>query len=112
MWFLKGWAPTRVVFRHTQTPPSGRRDFRWVRLADNSTSPCDPPGVPLKPMEGGGNCLQPMLWHAQELQPQPGAPRVYQAAAPTPTQGWAGYYVELFFDAALPGTRFQVLCVL
>jgi hypothetical protein len=96
--------PHRVVMRHTETLQAERVDFRWVRLADNETRPCTPPGIPIKPMEGGGNCLQPMVWQATQLVHQPGKPREFRASPPRAKQEghYVGYYVELFFASRLP----------
>lgn len=121
----RGPAPTRVALRHAQTLQTARRDFRWVRLAGtNDTAPCRLPGVPIKPVEGGGNCLEPIVWRSTSLEPQPQqhtrgpaaaqdaaangrttaapAPRalVYKATPPAPRSGhWTGYFVELSFPS-------------
>ena len=36
----KGAKPSEVYLRHAQTLSDKRRDFRWVRLANETTSPC------------------------------------------------------------------------
>jgi hypothetical protein len=82
--------PTSVVLRHATTLQKHRRDFRWVRRADdrpthalillleypltylyyyrwvrqanNHTEACRLPDIPLKKPFLGGNCLQPIIW--------------------------------------------------
>ena len=101
--------PSKVLLRHAQTK-SERRDFRWVRLADNSTKPCSvlQGEIPLtSPVEGGGNCLVPMFWHSETLKPtvsandDPHAPLTYTAQPPQPTKTghFVGYFIELFFPS-------------
>jgi len=95
---------TRVVLRHAQTLSTERRDFRWVRLADNKTSPCRLPEIHLHKPIFGGNCLVPIVWHSQTLKPQTaveGGETVYVGTPPAPKTGyWTGYYVEVYFSAA------------
>ena len=103
---------TKVVLRHAQTLQAARRDFRWVRLADPAmpSSKCSLPGIPIPPVEGGGNCLQPMLWHSVELKPVAGRPNVYKATPPAPTKAghWVGYYIEALAQSPqLPLSQFQ-----
>merc|ERR1719506_3620235 len=77
---------------------SNRRDFRWVRKADNETEPCTFPQHQLeKPVFGGGNCLVPIIWLGRTLHGEGG---VYTALPPEPKKGhWTGYYVEVYFPS-------------
>ena len=93
-----GVEPEHVYLRHAQTLSNARRDFRWVRLANETTSPCKLPGIKLKhDVEGGGNCLQPMLWHKVKL--SKGADGLYTATPPPPTKDghYTGYYIEMIY---------------
>jgi len=95
--------PTRVVFRHVQTL-SKRRDFRWVRLSNASAGdPCKLPGVPVGPVEGGGNCLQPMIFLGHDLHGTKRASDNATSYVGVPKQPWAGhytgYYIELFYPS-------------
>lgn len=91
----------KVVLRHAETFSSQRRDFRWVRMANNRTGKCTFPEVPLKKsVFGGGNCLVPILWGGTTLTAAPGQPNVYKAIPPEPKKGrWTGYYIEVFFPS-------------
>ena len=98
-----GAQPMSVHLRHGQTMQDLRRDFRWVRLANNRTQPCTFPFIPLPDGKElfGGNCLQLILWRNVELKES--APGVYRASPPEPTPGfWTGYFVSLFFEADTP----------
>ena len=95
--------PSKVVLRHAQTISKTRRDFRWVKLSNNSTLPCTWPCIKLNSTyEGGGNCLQPILWDGQTLHPaqrrQGNNSTTWSAtpAAPLP-EHWRGYFIELYF---------------
>ena len=100
-------AHTKVVLRHGQTLSNERRDFRWIRQANNFTGNCTLPDVPLKkPMEGG-NCVQPIVWLGKTLTEEPGAPGVFKATPPEPKAGhWTGYYIEVYFPSS-NGPDFQ-----
>eukprot|EP01052_Picozoa_sp_SAG31_P048944 SAG31_NODE_10485_length_1132_cov_2.338819_2_plen_189_part_01 len=94
--------PTKVWLQHAQTLQTHRRDFRWVRMASNTTGACTLPGIPLSKPLFGGNCLQPILWHNITLEPQDerheaiNGDVVYRGVPPRPSPGrWTGYYVEL-----------------
>lgn len=90
----------KVELRHASTLTDVRRDFRWVRLAGNDTTPCDLPDIKLPKPIFGGNCIQPILWTGIVLNQT--APGVYSATPPAPRGGrWTGYYVELFFKSSL-----------
>jgi len=109
----EGRAHGKVVLRHAQTLQSDRRDFRWVKLADNTTAPdtnCKLPGVKIPPVEGGGNCVQPIVWTGKTLSADATNPRVYRATPPAPTRAghWVGYYVEVFFPSQLAHSEYQV----
>jgi len=92
---------TKVVMRHAQTLQTERRDFRWVRLANTSdTAPCSLPGISIPPQEGGGNCVQPVVWTSETLTASAASPLLFKASPPAPRQGhWTGYYVEVFFPS-------------
>ena len=88
----------KVVLRHAQTLTSERRDFRWVRLANNDTGACTLPDVPLKKPVDGGNCLQPVVWLGTTLDEDPSTPGLFTATPPEPKNGhWTGYYIEVYF---------------
>ena len=105
--------PSKVVLFHAETLQSERRDFRWVRLANNVTGPCVLPGLPLQKPLFGGNCIQPIIWHSQTLTPQPpdteaqeeeeaaAAVLRYEGVPPHPSVAgrWVGYYIELHFPS-------------
>ena len=57
----------KVVLRHSQTLQDVRRDFRWVRQANNYTQACKWPFIPLKKPLFGGNCIQPIIWYGTTL---------------------------------------------
>ena len=96
--------PSKVYFRTGQTA-SERRDFRWVRMANNETGECSVAHgeVPLAPMEGGGNCLVPRFWAKDALEPHRSSQGAftYTATPPMPTKPghFVGYYMELFFPS-------------
>lgn len=95
----------KVVLRHAETISDVRRDFRWVRLSGNDTTPCKAPEIPLKKPVFGGNCLQLIFWDGDELKTSsaPGTDQVYVANAPHPKKSgtWTGYYIEVFFKSPL-----------
>ena len=107
-----GPAPEHVYLRHAQTLSDKRRDFRWVRIVNESTGDkCSLPGIPLKKkVEGGGNCLQPMFWHKDRLSPSAttsveptdghaAAGAVYTGTPPAPKKGhYTGYYIEMIYE--------------
>ena len=128
-------APSKVLLRHAQTSSSTRRDFRWVRLAGaNGTAKCSllHGEISIKPIEGGGNCVVPMVWHGVELQPAlsstaddeatlvesrqaaptaaASAPLTFTATPPQPTKPghYTGYYLELFFPSKHVKGKLQV----
>jgi hypothetical protein len=99
-----GPKPEKVVLRHARTLSKTRRDFRWVRLANASgPSACKLPDIPLKKeVEGGGNCLQPILWGKTHLHAR--SDGSYKGTPPDPPSGhWMGYYIELIYPSELPG---------
>ena len=98
--------PTKVVLRHAQTLQAELRDFRAVRLDDNTsaTKRCTSPGKNIPAGEGGGNCLQPIVWYPRKLKAEKGpaaAPYTFKATPPAPTTPghWVGYYIELYFPS-------------
>jgi hypothetical protein len=96
--------PSKVVLRHAQTLQSKLRDFRWVRLDDNTsaTERCVKPGKLIPPGEGGGNCFEPIVWYPKPLTAESKAqPNVFKAKPPAPTKAgrWVGYYIELYFPS-------------
>jgi hypothetical protein len=56
-----------VLLRHASTLQDKRRDFRWVRQANNHTEACKLPDIPLKKPFLGGNCLQVGLSNSRSL---------------------------------------------
>lgn len=74
--------PSKVTLYHAETLQSERRDFRWVRLASNTTGACKLPDLPLAKPLFGGNCIQPIIWHGQTLT---AAPDSAQAPGQAPT---------------------------
>jgi len=58
-----------VYFRHAETLSSVRRDFRFVRQANNHTEPCNYPWfkLPFGINVQGGDCAQVALWHSYKL---------------------------------------------
>lgn len=97
----------KVVLRHAQTISSVRRDFRWVRLANNETEPCKLPEIPLSKPVFGGNCIQPIIWLGKTLSPSAGGSgeeTSYIVTPPEPKAGhWTGYYVEVYFTSPAAG---------
>lgn len=92
--------PTKVLLRYAETLQDVRRDFRWVRSANNDTQPCTKPFIPLPTPVFGGNCLQPIIWRKKMLNATSADPRTFTAVPPEPKSGyWIGYYVELYFGA-------------
>ena len=94
--------PSKVVLYHAETLQSERRDFRWVRLANNQTGLCKLPDIPLPKPLFGGNCLQPIIWHSVNLTAQAGAALTYTGTPPRPSKEgrWVGYYIELHFPSS------------
>lgn len=91
--------PSKVVLRHAQSL-SERRDFRWIRLSNETTSPCTLPGFKVKKVEGGGDCAQPIIWFGKTLHPEDDGS--FLATPPSPRHGrYTGYYVELFYPSTL-----------
>jgi PhoPQ-activated pathogenicity-related protein len=97
----EGMAHGKVVLRHAQTMQDVRRDFRWVRQANNHTQACKWPFIPLKKPLFGGNCIQPIIWLGTTLKPTVKGGNVYRAEAPKPKKEghWTGYYVEMYFPS-------------
>eukprot|EP00908_Phaeocystis_cordata_P015448 Transcript_26603.p1 GENE.Transcript_26603~~Transcript_26603.p1 ORF type:complete len:529 (-),score=185.38 Transcript_26603:1381-2967(-) len=97
--------PSKARLRFAETISTTRRDFRWVRAANASLpgDECELPDVPLeKPVFGGGNCLQPIVWEAEELKPTsaPDGGLTYAANPKPPKPGhWRGYYIELSYPS-------------
>ena len=91
-----GTAHGKVVMHYAQTMQNVRRDWRWIRQANNRTQPCDPPFVPTAdPID---NCMQPIVWLDAVLEPS--APGVYTATPPPPMDGyWMGYFIEVTFPS-------------
>jgi len=88
----------KVVLRHAMTLQNKRRDFRWVRLANEDTGNCTLPDIPMKKPIEGGNCIQPIIWLGKTLSAVEGTTNVYKAKPPMPLPGfWTGYYIEVFF---------------
>ena len=77
----------KVVLRHATTLQNKRRDFRWVRLANNDTGACTFPDIPLSPPLFGGNCLQPVIWLGKTLAADSDDKNTYSATVPTPANG-------------------------
>ena len=104
----RGEKPERVTLRHAQTLSDQRRDFRWVRLANETSSPCHLPGISLpKPIMGGGDCVQPMYWHETVLTPL--ADGTYTATPPDPKEGhFTGYFVELIYPQDAMKNHLQI----
>lgn len=92
-----GVNPSKVVLHTAMTLQQDRRDFRWVRLASNSSSPCISPDIPLPKPVFGGNCLQPILWTTTKLEVTEGG--LYTFTPPPNTPKWMGYYIEVFFPS-------------
>ena len=78
--------PTSVVLRHAATLQSKRRDFRWVRQANNHTEACNLPDVPLKKPFLGGNCLQPIVWLGINLTETTPGSGIYEGMPPQAIQ--------------------------
>ena len=98
----KGMVHGKVVLRHATTFSTVRRDFRWVRLANDATGACNLPEIKIPPVsEGGGNCLVPIIWEGTTLQPiDASTPNVYVGIPPTPKKGhWKGYYIEVYYPS-------------
>ena len=93
----------RVTMRYAHTLQSKLRDFRWVRLANTKNGECDFPGIKLKkPVYGGGNCIQPIVWLEKHLHEKEG---VYRAVPPQPRDGkWVGYYIQVHYESGFQET--------
>jgi len=91
--------PVDQVILHTgHTTQAMRRDFRWVRLANNQTGACKFPDIPLPKPIFGGNCLQPIIWNNITL--ETATPGVYRFTPPSPPPApWMGYYIEMKFPS-------------
>lgn len=70
-------------------------------------SDCTLPGFKVGPVEGGGNCAQPMFWHGITIEPKDTsidgvATKSYTALPPVPKPGhFTGYYVEIYFPSGV-----------
>ena len=91
--------PKHVRMWHTSTFQSERRDFRWVRQANDRTPACTFPYIPLKPAHGA-NCLQLTMWLKKNLEEV--SENTYSAIPPESAFGWTGYYIEVVFDGDGP----------
>ena len=121
-----GAAPEHVYLRHVQTLSGERRDFRWVRIVNETTGDkCSLPGIKLKhKVEGGGNCLQPMIWRKSTLSPTKeamhsmedpqlmaggGGGKVFTGTPPKPKEGhFTGYYIELIYPRTDAGGQLKI----
>ena len=110
-----GAPPPAKVYLRTDETASKRRDFRWVRMANNETGECSilHKEVPIAPMEGGGNCVVPRFWKKTALVPtSPGnGELVFAATPPTPSRKghFVGYYIEMLFDSShAPRAQFML----
>lgn len=90
-------SPSKVVLHTAKTLQQERRDFRWVRLANNQTGACVLPDVPLPKPVFGGNCLQPIFWTHAHLNVS--ASGLYEFTPDKNTPKWMGYYIEVFFPS-------------
>lgn len=104
--------PNKVVLRHAMTLQEKRRDFRWVRLANNDTGLCTKPYIPLPNPIFGGNCIQPIFWHGTDLNATTssnGDLLTYTYTPPAKMKNWMGYYIEVFWpsDTGLEKNQFQ-----
>ena len=90
-----GYKVHSVLMHHGETFSSERRDFRWIRQANNRTAPCDWPYIPLP--DDVANCVTPIFWHATKAEEVDG---VYKIAPPEPKKEghWVGYYVSVSFQ--------------
>lgn len=99
-----------VYLRHSETLSSVRRDFRFLRQANNNSEPCTFPWfkLPFGLNLLGGDCVQLAWWHGQELQSSTDEPGLYTAVPPEPSDGkWTGYYIEVYFKSdSEPGLFF------
>ena len=96
----KGMVHGKVVLRHATTFSRERRDFRWVRLANNATGACKFPEVKISPVEGGGDCLVPIVWIGKTLKPTVEGGNVFVGVPPEPPAGkWKGYYIEVYYPS-------------
>ena len=99
--------PSKAVLRHTQTLSHKRRDFRWVRMASSSSpfnEPCTLPGVPIKPMFGGGDCAQPMFYIGETLTPLHHSDNstTFEAHPKEPhVHHWRAYFVEMYYPNSI-----------
>jgi PhoPQ-activated pathogenicity-related protein len=93
-----GFTPTSVVLRHAQTLQTKRRDFRWIRLANEKVGTCTLPDIALPKPIFGANCLVPIVWYSEDVKLN--ADGEYKAKPPTPKPGhWAAYYIEVKFKS-------------
>mmetsp|Transcript_23111 Transcript_23111/g.32621 ORF Transcript_23111/g.32621 Transcript_23111/m.32621 type:complete len:520 (-) Transcript_23111:242-1801(-) len=104
--------PSKVLLRHAQTLQKERRDFRWVRLANNDTGLCTLPDIKLPSPIFGGNCIQPIGWGATPLQQHNTTTEgdlVYTYTPPKDGKNWQGYYIEMLWpsDTDLPSNFFR-----
>eukprot|EP01064_Diplonema_japonicum_P014994 TRINITY_DN22762_c0_g1_i1.p1 TRINITY_DN22762_c0_g1~~TRINITY_DN22762_c0_g1_i1.p1 ORF type:complete len:262 (+),score=58.39 TRINITY_DN22762_c0_g1_i1:66-851(+) len=84
-----------VSLRYADTFSTTRRDFRWVRFANEQNGACTPPEETLPNPVFGGNCFVPIFWYSEDLTEV--APGKYQASVPEREEGWTGFYIELVF---------------
>jgi PhoPQ-activated pathogenicity-related protein len=90
--------PADFVILHTgHTTQTIRRDFRWVRLANNQSGACKLPDIPLPKPIFGGNCQQPIFCNNVTLSTT--TPGVYRYTPPSPPKNWMGYYIEMKFPS-------------
>ena len=103
------YKPSKVVLRHAQTISSTRRDFRWVRLSNNSTRKCTLPEIHLSKPVFGADCFVPIVWIGTTLSPSSSDGSTYTAKPPAPTkQGhYTGYFIEVYFPSDVGGPDYQ-----
>merc|ERR1719491_614932 len=95
--------PVKVVARQGSTLSTERRDFRWaIAVADGPG--CEFPLVgPLK-IFGAEVCVQPILWFGETIESTDAEGLEYSYTVETPTQGWRGMFLEVYFksESGLP----------
>jgi hypothetical protein len=93
--------PLKAIARYSNTLQHERRDFRWVRLANNDTRKCKLPDIPLPKPIFGGNCIQPIIWHGKDLDKTTHADGTvsYSYTPPADSKQWLGYYIEVYFPS-------------
>jgi len=86
-----------VYLRHSETHSTTRRDFRFLRQANDFSEACSFPEITIPSLDGA-NCLSPVYWSGKKLNEAKEGTGCYKVMPPKPSEGhWSGYYIQMYF---------------